>query len=49
MKGDERIMLCLKFLEIETEELNCGWCMGAGVVAGAGASVGIGVGIAILT
>lgn len=48
MEGDEGI---LKFLEIETEELNYGWCMGAGagVVVGACIAVGIGVGIAVLT
>jgi hypothetical protein len=31
----------LDFQEIELQELNCGWCMGAGVIAGAGATVGI--------
>ena len=42
MKGDENIMLNLKFMEIENEELNCGWCMAGGAVVG-GAAVGIGI------
>ena len=37
MKGDENIMLNLKFMEIENEELNCGWCMAGGAVLGGGA------------
>ena len=36
MKGDENIMLNLKFMEIENEELNCGWCMAGGAVLGGG-------------
>ncbi|CEV42074.1 Uncharacterised protein [Streptococcus pneumoniae] len=43
MKGDENIMLNLKFMEIENEELNCGWCMAGGAVLGGGAAVGIGI------
>jgi hypothetical protein len=30
----------IKFNEIQTEELNCGWCMTAGVVVGVGVTVG---------
>ena len=37
MGGDENTMLNLKFLEIESEELNCGWCMAGGAVVGGGA------------
>lgn len=30
----------LKFVEVQAEELNCGWCMTAGVGVGAGAAIG---------
>lgn len=33
----------LKFKEINQTTLNCGWCMGAGVVVGAAAAYGAGV------
>lgn len=36
----------LKFKEINQTTLNCGWCMGAGVVLGAGATYGVGLLIA---
>ena len=34
-------MLNLKFLEIENEELNCGWCMAGGAVVGGGEELGL--------
>ncbi len=33
----------MNFKEISVQDLNCGWCMGAGVVVGAGAAVGVGL------
>ena len=33
----------IKMTECTIKNLNCGWCMGAGVLAGVGASVGIAI------
>lgn len=39
----------LKFKEIEQSKLNCGWCMGAGVVAGVVGTGAVAGAIVVLT
>lgn len=36
-------MKTIKMTECTVKNLNCGWCMGAGVLVGAGASVGVAI------
>ncbi|WP_348921497.1 hypothetical protein [Enterococcus rotai] len=36
-------MKTIKMTECTEKNLNCGWCMGAGALAGAVASVGVGM------
>lgn len=43
------INMKLKFKEIEQPKLNCGWCMGAGVVAGVVGTGAVAGAIVVLT